>query len=82
MLQLLRIAIFCLFHLFFQDHLRLKTHPQKFCLYRSYFAESSMETLKSVAIIAAFPIGFVLILIVASFFKDSKKFLAEQEANK
>lgn len=41
------------------------------------FAESSMETLKSVAIIAAFPIGFVLILIIASFFKDSKKYMSE-----
>lgn len=46
------------------------------------FAESSMETLKSVAIIAAFPIGFVLILIIASFFKDSKKFLGELETKK
>jgi len=46
------------------------------------FAESSMETLKSVAIIAAFPIGFVIILIVASFFKDAKKFIEEQKAAK
>lgn len=46
------------------------------------FAESSMETLKSVAIIAAFPIGFVLILITASFFKDAKKFLEERKQDK
>lgn len=41
------------------------------------FSESSMANLQSVAIIAAFPIGIVIILIVASFFKDAKKFLEE-----
>lgn len=36
------------------------------------FAESSMNNLQSVSIIAAFPIGIVMILIVASFMKDAK----------
>jgi len=39
------------------------------------FAENSMYSLQSVSIIAAFPIGFVVLLIVASFFKDAKKYL-------
>lgn len=37
------------------------------------FSESSMNNLQSVSIIAAFPIGIVMILIVASFFKDASK---------
>lgn len=43
------------------------------------FAESSMSNLQSVSIIAAFPIGAVIVLIIASFMKDAKKFLAEQK---
>lgn len=43
------------------------------------FSESSMANLQAVAIIAAFPIGIVIILIVGSFFKDAKNFLAEQK---
>ncbi len=39
------------------------------------FAENSMYSLQSVSIIAAFPIGIVVLLIVASFFKDVKKYL-------
>lgn len=39
------------------------------------FAENSMYSLQSVSIIAAFPIGFIMLLIVASFFKDAKKYL-------
>lgn len=46
------------------------------------FSESSMANLQSVAIIAAFPIGIVIILIVASFIKDAKTFLSEIEENK
>lgn len=46
------------------------------------FSESSMSNLQSVAIIAAFPIGIVIILITASFFKDAKKFLEEQKQKK
>ena len=41
------------------------------------FAESSMNNLQSVSIIAAFPIGMVIILITMSFFKDAKKYLGE-----
>lgn len=41
------------------------------------FSESSMANLQAVAIIAAFPIGIVIILIVGSFFKDARKFLEE-----
>ena len=41
------------------------------------FSESSMSNLQSVSIIAAFPIGIVMILITASFIKDAKKFLNE-----
>ena len=39
------------------------------------FSENSLNNLQSVAIIAAFPIGIIIILIVASFFKDAKKYL-------
>lgn len=39
------------------------------------FAENSMHSLQSVSIIAAFPIGIVIILIIASFFKDAKKYI-------
>ena len=39
------------------------------------FAESSMNNLQSVSIIAAFPIGIVMILIVASFMKDARKYV-------
>ena len=35
------------------------------------FAESSMNNLQSVSIIAAFPIGVVILLIVWSFLKDA-----------
>lgn len=37
------------------------------------FAENSLYSLQGVTIIAAFPIGILLILIVWSFFKDCKK---------
>ena len=43
------------------------------------FSESSMSNLQSVSIIAAFPIGIVMILIAASFLKDAKNFLEEQK---
>jgi len=43
------------------------------------FSESSMSNLQSVSIIAAFPIGIVIVLITASFMKDAKKFLEEQK---
>ena len=41
------------------------------------FSESSMANMQSVSIIAAFPIGLVIILIVAAFVKDAKKYANE-----
>lgn len=41
------------------------------------FSESSMSNLQSVSIIAAFPIGAVIVLIAASFLKDASAFLKE-----
>ncbi len=41
------------------------------------FSNSSMNNLQSVSIIAAFPIGAVVVLIVISFLKDAKKYLEE-----
>ncbi len=38
------------------------------------FSESSMSNLQSVSIIAAFPIGIVILLIVYSFLKDAKEY--------
>lgn len=43
------------------------------------FSEESMHSLQSVSIIAAFPIGIVIILIVISFFKDAKQYLINQK---
>lgn len=43
------------------------------------FSESSMNNLQTVSIIAAFPIGMVIILIVAGFIKDAKKYLNSKE---
>ena len=42
------------------------------------FAENSMYSLQSVSIIAAFPIGFIILLITASFFKDAGAYLKEK----
>lgn len=42
------------------------------------FSESSMSNLQSVSIIAAFPIGVVIVLITASFFKDAKTYLKNE----
>lgn len=39
------------------------------------FSESSMSNLQSVSIIAAFPIGAIIVLITVSFLKDANKFL-------
>lgn len=46
------------------------------------FSESSMSNLQSVSIIAAFPIGAVIVLITVSFLKDATKFLKEIQAGK
>lgn len=43
------------------------------------FAENSLSSLQSVAIIAAFPIGIVVILILASFFKDAGRYIKEDK---
>ena len=37
------------------------------------FSESSMSNLQSVSIIAAFPLGMIIILIILSFFKEGEK---------
>lgn len=39
------------------------------------FAENSMHSLQSVSIIAAFPIGIIVVLIIVSFFKDAYDYL-------
>ncbi len=41
------------------------------------FSESSMSNLQTVSIVAAFPIGAVMVLIVASFIKDAKSYMKE-----
>lgn len=43
------------------------------------FSDSSMSNLQSVSIIAAFPIGAVIVLITASFIKDASKYLNEKK---
>ena len=42
------------------------------------FSENSMNNLQTVSIIAAFPIAFIILLIVAAFFKDAKKYLSRE----
>ena len=39
------------------------------------FADSSMSNLQSVSIVAAFPIGIVIVMIVVSFLKDARKYM-------
>lgn len=39
------------------------------------FSENSMASLQSVSIIAAFPVGIIMMLIIASFFKDAGAYL-------
>ncbi len=41
------------------------------------FNDSSMANLQTVSIIAAFPIGFIILLIIVSFFRDAKAYLKE-----
>lgn len=43
------------------------------------FSESSMNSLQSVSIVAAFPIGFVMLLILVSFLKDGQKYIDENK---
>ena len=46
------------------------------------FAESSMNNLQSVSIVAAFPIGAVIVMIAVSFMKDAKKYMESLEEKK
>jgi BCCT family betaine/carnitine transporter len=46
------------------------------------FSESSMNSLQSVSIVSAFPIAIIIIMIVISFMKDSKKYMKELESKK
>lgn len=46
------------------------------------FAESSMNSLQSVSIVAAFPIGIVIVFITMSFLKDAKEFLKSVHTRK
>ena len=43
------------------------------------FSDSSMSNIQTVSIIAAFPIGLIMILIIWSFFKDAKAYLGEMK---
>ena len=43
------------------------------------FSEGSMANMQTVSIIAAFPIAFVIILIIASFIKDAKEYISKNE---
>lgn len=45
-------------------------------------SKKSMESLQSVSIIAAFPIGIIIVMIVAGFFRDAEKYLDEQNENR
>jgi BCCT family betaine/carnitine transporter len=45
------------------------------------FNESSMNNLQTVSMIAAFPIGLVILFIVFSFLKDAKKYLENTSAH-
>lgn len=43
------------------------------------FSESSMSNLQSVSIIAAFPVGGIMIIIILGFIKDAEKYLSENQ---
>ena len=42
--------------------------------------DSSMANLQTVSIIAAFPIGFIIVMIVWSFFKDARHYLDKENS--
>ena len=42
------------------------------------FSESSMNNIQSISIISAFPIGIIMIIMIAGFFKDIKKYMNEK----
>ena len=41
------------------------------------FSDSSMSNIQTVSIIAAFPVGIIMVMIVWSFLKDAKKYIEE-----
>ena len=41
------------------------------------FSESSMNNIQTVSIIAAFPVGIIIVIIVGSFLKDANKYIEE-----
>lgn len=43
------------------------------------FSDSSMSNIQTVSIIAAFPVGIIMVMIVWSFLKDAKKYIKEIE---
>jgi BCCT family betaine/carnitine transporter len=43
------------------------------------FSEGSMNNMQTVSIIAAFPLALVICLIIASFIKDAKNYIAKPE---
>ena len=43
------------------------------------FSDNSMANLQTVSIIAAFPIGIIILLIIFSFFKDANAYLEEMK---
>jgi len=45
------------------------------------FSEGTLYNLQSVAIIAAFPIGIIILMIVFSFFKDATMYLKEKKVS-
>lgn len=46
------------------------------------FSESSMNSLQSVSIISAFPLGFVMLVIIIGFFRDAGKYINERKNKK
>ena len=46
------------------------------------FSESSMSNIQSVSIISAFPIGIIMIIMIASFIKDAGKYMQEKAPGK
>ena len=46
------------------------------------FSESSMNNIQTVSIIAAFPLGIIMILIIGSFIKDANKYIDENNTKK
>lgn len=45
------------------------------------FSENSMNNLQTVSMIAAFPIGIVILLIIASFIKDARKYADSEKTD-